>query len=75
MQDPHSEPRIVVPGILEWSVRKRRARRSATEVGENSLGAVTPGEFLGILYTFGVGSNKTKQHSDDDLSIQAAAQA
>ena len=33
-----------------------------TEVGENSLGAVTPGETLGTLYTFGVGSNKTKQH-------------
>jgi hypothetical protein len=25
---PHFEPRIVVPGPLEWSVRKRRARRS-----------------------------------------------
>ena len=43
------------------------------EVGENSLGAVTPGETLGhflmlcqcrnyTLYTFGVGSNETKQH-------------
>ena len=30
------------------------------------MGAVTPGETLGTLYTSGVGSNKTKQHRDDD---------
>ena len=28
----------------------------------DSLGAVTPGETLGTLYTSGVGFNKTKQH-------------
>ena len=64
---PHFEPRIVVPGFLEWSVRKSGpgvACDRRTEVGENSLGAVTPGETLGTLYTFGVGSNKTKQHRD-----------
>ena len=33
-------------------------------VGENSFGAVTPEETLGTLHTFGVGTNKTKQHSD-----------
>ena len=26
------------------------------------MGAVTPGETLGTLYTFGVGSNKAEQH-------------
>jgi len=31
-------------------------------VGGNSLGAVTPEETLGTLYSFGVGTNKTKQH-------------
>ena len=36
--------------------------KPATEVGENSLGVVTPGETLGTLYTFGVSFNKTKQH-------------
>ena len=36
----------------------------ATEVGGNSLGAVTPGETLGTLYTSGVGTNKTKQHTN-----------
>jgi len=36
--------------------------QAATEVGVNSLSAVTPGETIGTLYTFGVGSNKTKQH-------------
>ena len=34
----------------------------AREVGGNGLGAVTPGETLGTLYTSGVGTNKTKQH-------------
>ena len=29
--------------------------------GGNSLGAVTPGETFGTLYTFGVGTNTTKQ--------------
>jgi len=31
------------------------------------LGAVTPGETLGTLYTVGVGSNKTKQHADASI--------
>jgi len=31
--------------------------RGSKELDENSLGAVTPGETLGTLYTFGVGSN------------------
>jgi hypothetical protein len=30
---------------------------------EHSLGEVTPGETLGTLYTSGVGTNKTKQHT------------
>ena len=32
-------------------------------------GVVTPGETLGTRYTFGVGSDKTKQHSDSAGSV------
>ena len=33
-----------------------------TEVGGNNVGAVIPGETLGTLHSFDVGTNKTKQH-------------
>ena len=58
-------PRATVPGILEWSVRKRRAGPGVASDGSkggNSLDAVTPGLTLGTLYSSGVGINKTKQH-------------
>ena len=35
--------------------------------GGNSLGAVTPGETFGTLYTFGVGTNKIKQTTEAHL--------
>jgi len=46
----HSPGPATVPG----------SRRKQFGCGES----VTPGETLGTLYTFGVGSDKTKQHRD-----------